>query len=165
MFNKRALTWGIDLILGVSIFIVGIVAFYSFTYNLGSNVDNVFKELSIESEIIIDSLLSEGFPENWNTTNVIVIGLLSNGKINMTKLEGFYNLTVDDYNRTKRIFNTRYDFYFALDEDMTFNGNNVEGFGLEGVDIENINAEDIIIKRRLVIYDNRPAQAFFYLWR
>ena len=165
MVSKRGLAWGVDLMMGVLIFMMGIIAFYFFIYNLGSNVDETFEELLLDSNIIIESLLSEGFPLNWNTTNVKIIGLLSDEKINMTKLEGFYNLSVDDYNRTRRIFNTRNHFYFSLDENMTFNGVEVEGFGMPDFDRNDIDVENLIVKRRLVVYENKPVIIQLYLWR
>lgn len=162
---KKAQGWSLDIMIAGSIFIVGLVVFYFYSMNNPGESEETMDNLFYNGEIITESLLSEGYPKNWNINNVVTIGILdSNNKINETKLELFYNLSADDYNKTRRLFNTRYDYYFFLTETMTVNGTNIEGIGKPGFDKNNINAENLIKVTRFTIYKDKPVTAYLYIF-
>ncbi len=161
--KTKAQAWGIDLMIAVVIFTVGISAFYIYSLN-SENQENMAKKLNYDGEIIIESLFSSGFPQNWNSENVIKIGIVDNGKINETKLEKFYSLALNDYSKTKIIFNTKYDYLFFLSENLTVSGQEVEAIGKPGTDKNNIQAENLIKITRFTISENKPATAYLYVW-
>lgn len=162
--NKKAQGWGIDLIVAVSIFVMCITILYFFSINYSSDTKEEFNILSDEAEIIMEEILSEGYPENWNKTNVIKIGIISEGKINQTKSEKFYNLTQEDYGKTKRIFNTKYDYFFTLRENITLSSGEIKGIGKNETDVDNIDAKNLVRVERYTIYKNKPEKAYLYLW-
>ena len=89
---KKAQVWGFDLMIGSIIFVVGILVFYLYSLNSPDETLGTFSTLSHDGNLIAETLLSEGFPENWDEDNVTDPGILSNNKINQTKLERFYDL-------------------------------------------------------------------------
>lgn len=164
MKNKKAQGWGMDLMVALSIFLIGIVIFYIYSLNNPNEAKENIENLFNDGESLTNILLSKGFPNSWNTTNVVRIGILSDNKINATKLERFYDLSQTEYEKTKALFNTRYDYYFFLDEDMIINSVSVEGIGKPGVTKTTISAVNLIKVTRVVIYENKPVTAYLYIW-
>jgi len=151
---KKAQAWGIDLIIATMIFSIGIVVFFVYSLNSPSDVKDKFQILTYEGENIINSILSNGEPDNWNENNVQKIGILNNGKINETKLNRFYHLSENDYQKTREIFNTKYDYSFII-----------EGYEISYIGKEvNLNALNLIKITRFIIYKNKPATAYIYIW-
>jgi hypothetical protein len=163
---KKSQAWGIDLFIAVTIFALGALIFFLYTLNT-SNPESKLDSLSYDGNIIANILLSEGSPSDWNESNLTSPGLLSNNKINQTKLERFYNLS-SDYENTKKILNTKFDFYFYLSEPIEIQGSFIEGMGKPGVNSSNIidieNPENIFKITRFTIYKNKPIQFNLYTW-
>jgi len=157
--NKKSQAWGIDLIIAFTIFSIGIVFFYFYALNNPNEAKENIETLSYEGKVVAASILSEGHPTDWNSDNVIKIGILNNNKINEAKLEMFYNLAETDYAGTKIIFNTRYDYYFFLDEPMIINAQQVEGIGLPPSEPKNL-----IKITRFTIYQNKSVTVYLYIW-
>ena len=158
--NKKAQAWGFDLIMASMIFIAGILVFYLYTLNIPNQAENIINTLNYEGNIISDSLLSAGFPENWNNTNVISPGILSNNKINQTKLERFYNLSTSQYVLTKNLFNTKYQYYISTTpENLTIEGSEIPGMGSFP-----LNPESLIKITRVTIYEEKPITFNIYIW-
>lgn len=158
MKQKKSQVWGVDLMIAVFIFMIGIATFYLYTINMQNNEEK-FESLKYDGELIGDSLLSQGFPIDWNSVNVIKIGIAENGKINETKLERFYNLSIQNYAITKVLFNTRYDYFFFLSENLTINSQPISGIGLEPG-----NTENLVKITRLAIYKDKPVEIYIYVW-
>lgn len=121
METKKAQAWGFDLAVGMVIFVVGIISFYLYTTNLPGASEETIEILQQDGELIAESLMSEGNPSNWNLTNVVRIGLLTNKRINQTKWDNFKTLANSEYNRTKSLFRIK-DNYFVYIGDDTVNG-------------------------------------------
>lgn len=68
-----------DFLIGTTVFIIAITAFFSYT-NTSSQGPR-----PIDTVTLSETLLSPGYPEAWNTTDVIRPGLLTNGSIDPTK--------------------------------------------------------------------------------
>lgn len=68
-----------DFMIGATIFIIAITAFFSYTNVSGQ------QQRQIDTVTLSDTLLSPGYPLDWNTTNVIRPGLLTNGSIDPVK--------------------------------------------------------------------------------
>jgi hypothetical protein len=166
MKNKKAQGWGMDLVIVSIIFLVGIIIFYFYAINSSDESRGTTENLFYDGKIIAGTILTDGFPSNWNNQTVVKVGILSDHKINDTKLEMFYNMTKDSagYNKTRLMFNTKYDYYFLLDENMLIAGNSVEGFGKPGTTKANLNPDNLIKITRFVIYKDKPITAYVYIW-
>ncbi len=157
--RKKAQAWGIDLVMALSIFAVGLVFFYFYTLNQPNEAEEAIEGLFYDGEIVASSILSEGHPTDWNTNNVITIGILTDNKINNTKLLYFYSLANTQYEKTQNLFNTNYEYYFFLDENMTTISQEVEGIGRKPVGEENL-----VKITRFTVYKDQPVTAYIYMW-
>jgi len=165
VFFKRSQAWGIDLMVAIGIFSVAIVVFFVYSINQTNEARDTLEDLLYEGKAISNSILSEGSPEDWNSNNVVRLGILDEGKINNTKLERFYDLSLSDYAKTKTLFKINVDYYFFLDEEMIIDTENVVGIGKPGFDIEDIDEENLIKIKRFIIYNDKLVSAYFYVWR
>ncbi|MBU0959228.1 MAG: hypothetical protein KKB31_04770 [Nanoarchaeota archaeon] len=135
--KKRAQAWGLDVTVAIVIFFAGIVVLYIYAINYssgqGDDLDDLFYEGNLASELILsDSSL----------------GILSDGKVNQTKLEAFDA----NYINRRTDFGISRNFYFTLD-----NGVNYGRVNTTGVD-------NFIQVTRITIYNNKPTkfQLFVY---
>lgn len=158
--EKKAQVWGLDLIIAVFIFSIGITVFLIYSINYSEEAADTFENLRYDGERIMQTLLLEGSPKDWSESDVARIGILSNNRINETKLERFYNLAQSQYSVSKLLMNTRYDYYFFLDENMEINGKEVAGIGNANFN----NSTNIISITRFVIYREKPTTAYLYIW-
>jgi hypothetical protein len=129
--------------------------------------------MQYDGKIISKMILSEGYPPDWNSTNVLKIGILSSNKIDETKLWMFYNLTKDNagYKNSKHIFNTKYDYYFFLVpsiKPISPLDPELDGIGKPGLDRNTIipieNPKNLIKVTRFTIYKDQPVTAYVYIW-
>lgn len=157
--GKQSQAWGIDMAVAVVIFSIGIIVFYFYALNSQNEAAENFEKLGYDGKIIVSSILSEGYPADWGLEEVVTIGILSENKINETKLERFYSLSTDNYGKTKALFNTRYNYYFFLTEKMILGSGEVEGIGKEPT-----NPENLVKITRFTIYKNKPVTAYLYVW-
>ena len=141
---KKAQAWGFDLMIATIIFTAAILTFYLYTLNIPTETQEIIDSLALDSNIITSIVLSDGFPSDWNSTNVIAPGILTNNQINQTKLEKFHTLTLTDYQKTKSMFNTKYDYLFTF-EDTNGIVNYLAGCGAG-------NQQPLVIKNRLAYY-------------
>lgn len=163
--GKKSQAWGLDLVIASSIFLMTFVIFFIYSTNHPGEAKEIVEDLSYEGKILSNSLLSEGYPIDWDENNVINIGFLTDGKINQTKLKMFYELARDDYEKTRVILKTRYDYYFFLSQPMNIEGvGEVDGIGKPGTDRNNIDSRNIIKISRFVIYEDKPVSAYIYIW-
>lgn len=158
MMGKKAQAWGIDLMIAVIIFAAGILIFFVYTLN-SSRQESALENLRYEGSVVSSVLLSPGSPAGWNESNVISIGIADNGKINETKLASFYAISVSDYQKSKSLLSTKYDYYFLLNENMTINGKEVEGIGKKPSGSES----NLASTTRFIIYKDNPATAYIYI--
>jgi hypothetical protein len=158
---KKGQAWGVDLIAAMGILLSGIMIFYLYTLNTSDEGSAIFSSLKSEGNGIMEEILFEGYPLDWDEDNVIKIGIFSNDKINETKLVMFYNVTNDRYAWTKRNFNTNYDYFLFFDENIS---DGVSGIGKPGIDIDNLNAKNLIKISRVVVRNNKPSMIYLYVW-
>ncbi len=161
---KKAQAWGIDLTIAIIIFSIGILIFLIYSLNYSGDSKEALDSINYDGDVLFSNLLSEGYPQNWTLNDVVKIGILDNEKINETKLEMFYNLAKNDYSKTKTMFNTKFDYYFFMNENMTINSEQVAGIGKPGINRNNINATNLIKITRFIIYKEKPVTAYLYIW-
>jgi len=159
MRKKRGQAWGFDLMIATIIFISGIVAFYLYSLNYQTEAQETLDALFYEGNAIAQDILSEGFPTNWNINTVQKIGLKNEGKINATKLEYFYNLSVQDYQRTKILLDAKNNYYMNFSNGMVIGQQAIEGIGLPPSSPANI-----IKITRFTIYGEKPTSINIFIW-
>ncbi len=162
MKTKKAQAWGTDLVIAFTIFSFSIIFFYFYSFNYSNETEDILELLTYEGNFIADSLLSPGYPDSWDESNVLEIGITTNGKINQTKLNTFYEFTQNDYERTKRIFGTKYDYYFFMEVPIN---STLEGIGKPGINSTNLAALNLIKITRFTIYQNKPTTAYVYIFQ
>jgi hypothetical protein len=165
--SRKSQVWGFDLMIALVIFVVGMVLLFMYALNLSGEASSKLDSLNYDSNVISAFLLSEGSPYDWTQNNVVIPGILSDEKINQTKLENFYNLVSLDYNKTRKIFNTNYDFYVFFSDKIEISGG-IDGIGKAGVNRTNIiqveQPENIVKQTRFTIYNKTPIQLSIYVW-
>jgi len=164
--KKRGQIWSFDLLAGITLFVVGIVAFFIYSLNQPTQTQDTFELLYYEGNIVANNLLSSGYPQNWEADSVMTLGITDNNKINQTKLEQLYEMiyTDNNYTKTKNLLNTQYDYYFFLDQNMTINSNSIEGIGKPGTTINNVTSRNLIKTTRYTIYQNKTTPLYIYTW-
>ncbi|MBI5803863.1 hypothetical protein HY450_01325, partial [Candidatus Pacearchaeota archaeon] len=69
--------------------------------------------------------------------------------INATKLERFYNLSVNNYQKTKSLFKIKNNYY------VNFSGNvNVSGLEIDGIGLSGENSNNLVSVTRITNYNN-----------
>lgn len=157
--NKKAQVWGLDLMIGVMIVLVGIISIYFYTINVFGDSQTILKGIHYDGDLISTQILSEGSPPNWTNENVRIPGILTNDKINQTKLDRFYNHSNNNYRELKQLLGTTYEFYFNFSEIEVSHIGKIKGIGKE------INNPDNLIKlERYTLYKNKPVKFNLYIW-
>ena len=154
MLKREGQAWGFDLMIAFVIFIIGIVAFFLYALNYPTEGEEIIDTLSYEADLIAENLLSEGHPKNWTVGNVEVIGLTNDDRINQTKLNNFESLALSDYNLTKTLLNTRYDYYINIT-------NSTDSKIIGRLPVEPTN---LIKVARVSLYNNEAVQMDVYVW-
>jgi len=162
--TKKSQAWGMDVLIAITIFSAIIFVFFIYATNQSGEGKQILESLQSQGKTITNIILSEGYPQDWTEDNVIKIGILSDNIINTTKLEKFYNLTLTEYNKTKILFNTHYDYFLFFNENITINSIEIEGIGKPETTKTNINAKNIIKTTRYVIYKDKPVTIYIYIW-
>jgi len=157
--KKRGQAWGFDLMIASIIFTAGIITFYIYSINTIDETDLMINKLNYDGNIIANTLLLEGAPKNWTENTVISPGILSKNKVNQTKIDIFYNLTQNSYNKTKILLNTRYNFYIFFSKDITANGQIIQGIGRAPV-----NQKNLIKIERVAIYNDQALTMNIEVW-
>lgn len=155
---KKAQAWGFDLVIAIIIFLAGMTIFYFYSINFTSNNED-FQSLSFQGKLVGNNLLSEGVPIDWDESNVLSIGVLTEDKINQTKLERFYSMANSNYLKTKGLFNIRNEYYVFFEENITVGELEVEGIGRKPV-----NEENLVRMTRAVIYNEKIKNLNIYVW-
>lgn len=156
---KRGQAWGFDLIIAMTIFLAGMVVFFFYTLNFPSEREEVFNKMSYEGKVIGDSLLSEGYPVNWDENNVVTIGILTDNKVNDTKLKMFYDFAESDYLKTRRLFNINDEYYVYFEEPVF-----IDGVWINGVGMEEINPKNLVKATRVLVHDNKIKNLNIHVW-
>ena len=158
-FGTKAQAWGFDLIVASAIFLVGAVFIYYFSINDSKFDSQDYSALKKESSLIAESLLTSGFPENWNSQNVIIIGLTDDDQFNETKLQRFYDLAQSNYDTTKPLFNIRYDYLVNFSRAIDVNSIEISSIGLQPN-----NQKNLAKTERAIVYKGEIITMEVYSW-
>lgn len=160
MNSKTAQAWGFDLTVGIVIFLAGILFFYFYAINNSGGSEEEILILNGEAKLVSDNLLTEGTPLNWDISNVVRIGIVDNGKINQTKLENYYFMAQNDYQRTKSLFRIVNNYYVYFPDGVNNGTGNVTIIGNNNTE----NANNIMKISRAVIYENKIVGMEVVVW-
>jgi uncharacterized protein (UPF0333 family) len=118
--KMRGQIWSLDFAISLFVFLLVLIPiFFVWAYiNTQSQQQKVLEEMEHLALSISDMLIrTKGIPEDWNETNVKVIGLADEENVlSVTKVSYFVNMGINDYNRTKAILTGGYDFFFNLSD-------------------------------------------------
>ena len=116
--SKRSQAWGIDITVALVIFIAGLVGIYLYSINLSAEAQETLNLLSYDGNLIASTLLQEGTPSDWHLSltpgEVIIPGLITDGKINSNKLSNFSNLIQTSPSLIQAKLNTQYNFCITI---------------------------------------------------
>lgn len=154
MSKRNAQVWFLDFMVGLMIFMIVVFIYYNYQNNLTGDVEAVWDEMIIDSKAISSSLMSQGYPQDWNETTVERIGLLNGSyRLSQERLEAFAAMP---YNLTTSLFNTRFEFYFFLESQ---NGTESYATGMEPA-----GQKYLVQATRLAIYNSSVYRMVLYLW-
>lgn len=157
--DTKAQAWGFDLIVASAIFLVGVVFIYYFSINDSKFASQDYYALKKESSLIAETLLTGGFPEDWNSQNVVIVGITDEDQLNETKLQRFYNLVQADYGATKPLFNIRYDYLVNFSTPLDVNSNEISYIGLQSSAQKNLAKTE-----RVVVYKGEILTMEVFSW-
>lgn len=103
-----------DFIIGIMLFMIVVFLAVKIILTIYPTENHI--QVYRDAVHLSDNLLSEGYPPDWNTTNVILPGIAGNNRINNTKLALFKEL---DYQRAKTLLHVTSDFIFFISNSTT----------------------------------------------
>jgi hypothetical protein len=167
MKNKSQF-WTLDLVTGVTVFMILMVSYFIFTNNISQynevEIDGLYDDIAIVSS----SLITEGSPDNWDIDSVKELGI-TEGKhrLNITKLQ---RLSTLEYPRRKLLLKTRYEYliFFENKSNEVMEIGGIEYVGKAGLTRDNIEEtekpKNLVSTRRFLIHDNDIITMVVYLW-
>src|SRR3989338_3668446 len=107
--NKNAQMWFMDFVIGIIIFSLVLITYYTYTTNISKQDAVVLNDIISDSKSVSSSLMLAGFPENWNNETVQRIGLTgSNQQTDDTKLRYLSGIS---YKESKKLLGAVYYFF------------------------------------------------------
>lgn len=146
LINKKAQVWGLDLVVASIIFLAGIILLYFYVINYSSQSRSQIEELSYDANLASTLILSEESA-----------GIVSDGKINQTKLDEFYDA---DYNSEKAQLGVTNDFYFTLDN-LEINGSPVSYVGK----LNETETASLVKLTRVTVYKDKLTKFEIFVYR
>ena len=160
----KAQAWSTDFVVSAVIFVL-IFALVLFTWNQTlyqtQQKITLSKMQTLVSEISDSLIRTPGFPENWNQTNVEILGFAEEENVlNATKIGMFLSMDNDTIKSVLGIEN--YDFFFEI---LYPNGSVGK---INGTPVikgnQPVNAAVLVPVERYVMFENTPAKMRFILW-
>lgn len=144
--SKRAQVWSLDVIIASVIFVSGLVVLYVYAVNFDSGLSDDVDELFYETNLASELILSED-----------VSGILYSGKVDQSKLDVFNGLTQQ---QQKSLLGIKNNFYFTMDGLESPEGNPIGYVG----DFPSGNTRNLVQVTRLTVYKNKPVKFLIYVW-
>ncbi|MEM0231373.1 MAG: hypothetical protein QXW00_01795 [Candidatus Woesearchaeota archaeon] len=114
-----AQVWSIDFMVGLLIFTFAVILYFMYSGDIFSYDELDSEGLRIEASSIASALLTPGYPQDWNSSNVIRLGISEDGsRINVDKLNAFSEVA-SNYSRMKSLFHVRNDFQILITENSS----------------------------------------------
>lgn len=163
--RNKAQAWTLDFIVAFVLFFTALFVFYGYYSGSVSEKTGDLENLRREAQGISNFLMSEGYPSNWNSSNVERIGIVDSGfMLNSSKLESLASM---DYYSSKSLLNADHDYYFYF-SDSANNSSNLPSFGKPGINSTSLdgleNPDRLVSVSRFVFYDKHLYRMVIYLW-
>lgn len=144
--NKKAQVWSLDAMVAILIFFLGVSILFFYAINFNDQVSSSLNDLFNQGNVAADLLLTDG-----------ETGILTNNKINQTRLDDF-NLT--NYDDNRRELGIKNNFYFLI-PNLEANGEAVSFIGK----MNQTPSNNLIKIERIVVYKNKPSQFELNIWK
>jgi hypothetical protein len=164
--KKRGQVWTADFVIGLMLFFIVIMLSVKIIWDVypSEKKVNVYRD----AVYLSDTLLSQGYPQNWTNSNVILPGIAGNNRIDETKLSLFDTL---DYYRAKTLLHTTSDFIFFIrnSTDIMNISGCIHGYNLTADAncnpiLSAISYEDLAKIDRMIIYNSTVMILTVYVW-
>jgi len=164
--GNRGQVWTMDFIIGITLFIIVMLLSVRILLTIYPSQEHI--RVYRDAVQLSDSLLSPGYPVNWNTSNVILPGIADNNRINNTRLKSFKDM---NYQHTKTLLHVTSDFIFFISNSTTIinTGQCLYGYNLTS----EANCKPILTTEdydtlaridRMVIYNSTVYTLTVYAW-
>ena len=122
--NSKSQAWFMDFAIALLLFTFTLVVYFSYTTNFQKQESGELDVMLSDAKAISSSLALSGYPNDWDNTTVIRIGIADEQKLNATKVKLFKQL---DYKSSKKRFGTQYDYvvFFVNEKGEVLNINSV----------------------------------------
>ena len=137
------------------------------------SVNTDFEILKDDATKMSEIFLSEGNPAAWTNETVIRPGLLTDYRLNESKVTLAMNITNTSYSYFKLKLQTNYDFLvgFQLKNDTIMNFNGFYSIGDPSVDVNSTDIywagvayDDLVKLTRFVVYGSEVMRMVVYTW-
>jgi hypothetical protein len=161
---KKAQIWSLDFVISVVIFMIVVIALiFSLNYTSVQTTEHIsINQMGKTALFISDSIIrSKGIPEDWNTSNVKIVGLAEKENVlNETKVRYFLNLSEQKIKETLGI--ESYNFYVEL-KDIAGQTVQINGDpAIKGSYPSNANF--VVPVERTVLFNEKISKFIFILW-
>jgi hypothetical protein len=171
--SKKAQVWGLDLAIGLMVFVGIIFMFYRYSVSFVPE-DTSLEKMVKQGGFVSESLLSQGYPGNWDTLDIDelgMFGLLDNQSLlDVNKWTKFaeWSTGPSTYSLVREKLNTDFAFYvFFSDEGDTDPKMQINGYDFAGKEVPD-DAKQITRVERLVAYNDTgtiiPLKMVLSLW-
>ena len=164
--KKSGQVWTIDFIAGLLLFTIVIIITIKVAFQMAPSQSSIIDYR--DAVHLSDALLSQGYPENWTESYVLLPGIAENNRIDDTKLSQIKNL---NYSTVKSLLHVTSDYIFFIryETDIINTGQCIYGYAvpvdanctpiLSGLHYNNLAKID-----RIVIYNSTVVIMTVYAW-
>lgn len=123
----KAQSLSYDFFIACTIFLLFIVIIFNLSRYSEVQISEMQKinQITLMSDRLSEVWMRKGMPENWNQSNAIELGLLSDSRLNQTKLN--YLMYIDYQEVKRKVGSGIYEFYLRIYDS---NNNTMFSFGL-----------------------------------
>lgn len=164
--TKKGQVFTIDFILGLVGFIFLVLIAIKLIISIVPTDD--FKMLNEENIYVNEMLMQEGYPDEWNTSEVIIPGITSDHRLNKTKLKEFDELR---YQHTKGLFHITSEYVIQFYRNGTplnitkcVHGYPIQTNSTCHPQFDTLTYSNFIKSERLLIYDSSIIRMVIYSW-
>ena len=165
--TRKAQVFTGDFILGFLIFIGMLLIGIKLV--IGIIPSTQYDILYADNTFLSEQLLQPGYPANWTTSDVIIPGLTTNNRLNLTKLQNFSALT---YDQTRSLYHLTgdYIFYFKNTTDIINMTSCIYGYNIptDGNCTPDLSAalyDDLVKTERLIVYNSSILTMVVLSWQ
>jgi len=165
-FGKKAQVSTVDFIAGFLIVVTALILASNIVFTLQEKTS--FSEVQDFAIAVSESLMSEGYPFDWDNDSVIKLGLLTNDSLDFAKL-----LELDDlsYERMKATLTFPYELYWYFQNNSGVVNITACGYGSPEVSVDALTCEpsvsaerNLVRVQRILVYNNSLLTMEVLVW-